>query len=80
MEAIINSMTPAERRDPELISGSRKRRIAMGSGTQVQDIGRLIKQHKQMQKMMKKFSAKGGMAKMMRGLGGMMPGGGMPKI
>lgn len=59
MEAIINSMTPAERRDPELISGSRKRRIAMGSGTQVQDIGRLIKQHKQMQKMMKKFSAKG---------------------
>ncbi|RWW90328.1 hypothetical protein BHE74_00044331 [Ensete ventricosum] len=70
MEAIINSMTPAERRDPELISGSRKRRIAMGSGTQVQDIGRLIKQHKQMQKMMKKFSAKGGMAKMMRGMGG----------
>ena len=79
MEAIINSMTPAERRDPELISGSRKRRIAMGSGTQVQDIGRLIKQHKQMQKMMKKFSAKGGMAKMMRGMGGMLPGGGMPK-
>lgn len=80
MEAIINSMTPAERRDPEMISGSRKRRIAMGSGTQVQDIGRLIKQHKQMQKMMKKFSAKGGMAKMMRGMGGMLPGGGMPKI
>jgi hypothetical protein len=51
----------------------------MGSGTQVQDIGRLIKQHKQMQKMMKKFSAKGGMAKMMRGMGGMLPGGGMPK-
>jgi len=80
MEAIINSMTPAERRDPELISGSRKRRIAMGSGTQVQDIGRLIKQHKQMQKMMKKFTAKGGMAKMMRGMGGMLPGGGMPKM
>ena len=80
MEAIINSMTPAERRDPELISGSRKRRIAMGSGTQVQDIGRLIKQHKQMQKMMKKFSAKGGMAKMMRGMGSMMPGGCMPKM
>ena len=73
-------MTPAERRDPELISGSRKRRIAMGSGTQVQDIGRLIKQHKQMQKMMKKFSTKGGMAKMMRGMGGMLPGGGMPKM
>ena len=80
MEAIINSMTPAERRDPEIISGSRKRRIALGSGTQVQDIGRLIKQHKQMQKMMKKFTAKGGMAKMMRGMGGMFPGGGLPKI
>ncbi|WP_421684041.1 signal recognition particle protein [Stutzerimonas urumqiensis] len=80
MEAIINSMTPAERRDPEMISGSRKRRIALGSGTQVQDIGRLIKQHKQMQKMMKKVTAKGGMAKMMRGMGGMFPGGGMPKF
>lgn len=80
MEAMINSMTPAERRDPDLISGSRKRRIALGSGTQVQDVGRLIKQHKQMQKMMKKFSTKGGMSKMMRGLGGMMPGGGMPKM
>ena len=80
MEAIINSMTPAERRDPEMISGSRKRRIAIGSGTQVQDIGRLIKQHKQMQKMMKKFTAKGGMAKMMRGMGGMLPGGGMPRM
>ncbi len=80
MEAIINSMTPAERRDPEIISGSRKRRIAMGSGTQVQDIGRLIKQHKQMQKMMKKFTAKGGMAKMMRGMGSMLPGGGVPRI
>ena len=81
MEAIINSMTPAERRDPDIISGSRRRRIAMGSGTQVQDVGRLIKQHKQMQKMMKKFTTKGGMSKMMRGLGGMMPGaGGMPKM
>ncbi len=81
MESIINSMTPAVRRDPEIISGSRRRRIAMGSGTQVQDVGRLIKQHKQMQKMMKKFTTKGGMSKMMRGLGGMMPGaGGMPKM
>ena len=80
MEAIINSMTPLARRDPEVISGSRKRRIAMGSGTQVQDVGKLIKQHKQMQKMMKKFTAKGGMAKMMRGMGGMLPGGGMPKM
>ena len=81
MESIINSMTSAERRDPDIISGSRRRRIAMGSGTQVQDVGRLIKQHKQMQKMMKKFTAKGGISKMMRGLGGMMPGaGGMPKM
>src|SRR5574343_1825689 len=81
MEAIINSMTPAERRDPDVISGSRKRRIALGSGTQVQDVGRLIKQHKQMQKVMKKVTAKGGMAKMMRGMGGMLPGGGgMPKF
>ncbi|HHX33822.1 MAG TPA: signal recognition particle protein [Gammaproteobacteria bacterium] len=81
MESIINSMTPAERRDPDIISGSRRRRIAMGSGTQVQDVGRLIKQHKQMQKMMKKFTSKGGMSKMMRGLGGMMPGAGkLPRM
>lgn len=80
MESIINSMTPHERRNPDIISGSRRRRIAMGSGTQVQDVGRLIKQHKQMQKMMKKFMGKG-MGKMMRGLGGMLPGmGGMPKM
>lgn len=80
MESIINSMTPEERRNPDIISGSRRRRIAQGSGTQVQDVGRLIKQHKQMQKMMKKFMGKG-MGKMMRGLGGMIPGmGGMPKF
>jgi signal recognition particle subunit SRP54 len=79
MEAIIDSMTPAERRDPDVISGSRKRRIAMGSGTQVQDVGRLIKQHKQMQKMMKKVTSKGGLSKLMRGMGGMFPGG-MPKL
>jgi signal recognition particle subunit SRP54 len=78
MEAMINSMTPKERRNPDLISGSRKRRITLGSGTQVQDLNRLLKQHKQMQKMMKKMKG-GGMQKMMRGLGGMMPpGGGMP--
>jgi signal recognition particle subunit SRP54 len=82
MEALINSMTPKERRNPELIQGSRKRRITQGSGTQVQDLNRLLKQHKQMQKMMKKMKG-GGMEKMMRGLGGMMggqggPGGGMP--
>ena len=80
MEAIINSMTPEERRKPELIQGSRKRRITAGSGTQVQDLNRLLKQHKQMQKMMKKMKG-GGMQKMMRGLGGAMGGGmggGMP--
>ncbi|WP_281646041.1 signal recognition particle protein [Parendozoicomonas sp. Alg238-R29] len=78
MEAIINSMTPKERRQPDVINGSRKKRIAAGSGTQIQDINRLIKQHKQMAKMMKKMTGKGGMAKMMRGLGGLkgqMPGG-----
>ena len=75
MEAMINSMTPRERRNPELIVGSRKRRITRGSGTQVQDLNRLLKQHKQMQKMMKKMKG-GGMEKMMRGLGGMMPPGG----
>ncbi|MEP6390459.1 MAG: signal recognition particle protein [Halioglobus sp.] len=85
MEAMINSMTPRERRNPDLIVGSRKRRITRGSGTQVQDLNRLLKQHKQMAKMMKKMKG-GGMEKMMRGLGGMMPpgggaggpGGGMP--
>ena len=75
MEAMIDSMTGAERRRPEIIQGSRKRRITRGSGTQVQDLNRLLKQHKQMQKMMKKMKG-GGMQKMMRGLGGMMQGGG----
>jgi signal recognition particle subunit SRP54 len=77
MEAMINSMTPDERRRPELIQGSRKRRITQGSGTQVQDLNRLLKQHKQMQKMMKKMKG-GGMEKMMRGLGGMGGAGGGP--
>ena len=75
MVAIIDSMTPKERRKPELINGSRKRRMAMGSGTQIQDVNRLLKQHKQMQKMMKKMGSKGGMANMMRGLKGKMPPG-----
>lgn len=66
MGVIIDSMTRHERRFPDVINGSRKRRIAMGSGTQIQDINRLLKQHKQMQKMMKKVTKKGGMAKMMR--------------
>lgn len=79
LEAIINSMTKKERQRPEIIKGSRKKRIALGSGTQIQDVNRLLKQFAQMQKMMKKMSQKGGMAKMMRGLGGKLPmGGGMP--
>ena len=77
MEAIINSMTPKERTHPDLLKGSRKRRIAAGSDTQVQDVNRLLKQFTQMQKMMKKMKG-GGLMKMMRGMGGM--GGGMPKM
>jgi signal recognition particle subunit SRP54 len=75
MIAIINSMTPGERRHPDLIKGSRKRRIAAGSGTQVQDVNRLLKQHMQMSKAMKQFS-KGGMGKLMKAMKGRMPGGG----
>jgi len=71
--AIINSMTPGERRFPKTINGSRKRRIAKGAGQEIQDVNRLLKQHLQMQKMMKKMS-KGGIEKMMR----RMPGGGLP--
>lgn len=70
VEGIINSMTPAERAHPELIKASRKRRIAMGAGVQVQEVNRLLNQFEQMQKMMKQFS-KGGLGKLMRGLGGM---------
>ena len=80
MEALICAMTPRERRFPDLISGSRKQRIARGSGLQVQDVNRLLKQHKQMQKMMKKMGQKGGMQKMMRGMDALMGGGGMPPM
>lgn len=76
IEGIINSMTPLERRKPELIKATRKKRIADGSGVQVQEVNRLLKQFEDTQKMMKMF-AKGGMAKMMRGMGNMM-GGKMP--
>jgi signal recognition particle subunit SRP54 len=71
--AIINSMTPGERRYPKTINGSRKKRIAAGCGLQIQDVNRLLKQFTQMEKMMRKVS-RGGMKKMMRG----MPGGGLP--
>ncbi|TQV65432.1 MAG: signal recognition particle protein [Halothiobacillaceae bacterium] len=73
MIALIQSMTPKERRNPELIKGSRKRRIAMGAGMQVQDVNKLLKQHADMRDMMKKLSG-GGMAKLMRGMKGRMPG------
>jgi signal recognition particle subunit SRP54 len=70
--AIINSMTPGERRFPKTINGSRKKRIARGAGMQIQDVNRLLKQHLQMAKMMKKVS-KGGMKKMLRAMPGGMP-------
>ncbi len=76
MEALIDSMTPKERRDPELIKGSRKRRIAAGAGLDIPDLNRLLKQQKMMAKMMKKMKTKGGAKQMMRGIQGMMGGGG----
>lgn len=72
--AMIDSMTRRERHRPGIINGSRRRRIAQGSGTQVQELNRLLKQFTQTQKMMKKMG-KGGMAKMMRSLGGGLPPG-----
>lgn len=89
MEALIDSMTAEERRKPELIRGSRKRRIAAGAGLEMQDLNRLLKQQKMMSKMMRKMRGKGGMQRMMRGLEGMggqggaggpggMPPGGFP--
>jgi signal recognition particle subunit SRP54 len=69
VEAMINSMTPQERRNHALINGSRRRRIAKGSGTSVQDVNRLLKNYTQVMKMIKKMN-KGGM----RGIGrGMLP-------
>ena len=75
MVAIINSMTPGERRFPAVINGSRKKRIASGSGTQIQDVNRLLKQFSRMQKMVKKLSKKGGMENMMRTLESNVPRG-----
>jgi len=74
IEGIINSMTPLERSKPELIKASRKRRIAIGSGVQVMHVNQLLKQFEQTQKMMKMFSKGGGMAKMMKGMAGKLPG------
>ncbi len=76
MEGMINSMTPLERRKPDLIKASRKRRIATGAGVQVQDVNRMLKQFEQMRDMMKKMKG-GGLMKMMKRMGGAkrgMPG------
>ncbi|MFO7338900.1 MAG: signal recognition particle protein, partial [Lysobacteraceae bacterium] len=73
MIAIINSMTPRERRNPDLLNGSRRARIARGSGTTPADVNRLLKQYQQMEKMMGKLG-RGGLKGMMRGLQGMMGG------
>ncbi|MGA9855789.1 MAG: signal recognition particle protein, partial [Gammaproteobacteria bacterium] len=70
----INSMTPRERRRPELINGSRRRRIASGSGTQVQEVNRLLKQFEQLSRVMKQMAG-GGMAHMLRNLKGRLPPG-----
>jgi len=76
LEAIINSMTPIERRNHEIISGSRRKRIAKGSGTEVQDVNNLLRQYAQMAKMFKQMGKGGMAAKMMRGgLGAMGMGG-----
>ena len=73
--AIIDSMTRKERSDPKIVNGSRKKRIAFGSGTKIQDINKLLKQFNHMQKMMKKFSNKGGLSKALKGIpGGKPPG------
>lgn len=77
MEGIINAMTPKERRHPELLKASRKRRIAAGAGVSVQEVNRMLNQFEQMQEMMKKMQ-KGGLAKMMRAVGGMKGLGGLP--
>jgi signal recognition particle subunit SRP54 len=73
IEGIINAMTPQERRNPGILKASRKRRIAAGAGVTVQEVNRLLNQFEQAQKMMKSLG-KGGLAKMMRGMKGMLPG------
>jgi signal recognition particle subunit SRP54 len=75
IEAIIQSMTPKERSQPELLNGNRKKRIALGSGTNIQEVNRLIKQFEDMHKMMKLMNNKSAMAGMMKMMG-KMPGGG----
>ena len=81
MEALIHSMTPFERKNPDKINPSRKRRIAAGAGKDVQHVNQLLKQHKQMAKMMKMLSDPSGISKMMKAVQGLtkgMGGGGGP--
>ena len=78
LDAIICSMTPKERQFPAIIKGSRKRRIAAGSGTQIQEVNKLLKQFGQMQKMMKRMKKKGGLARMMQGITGRNGPSGLP--
>jgi signal recognition particle subunit SRP54 len=78
-EGIINSMTPQERRKPDILKATRKRRIAAGAGVQVQEVNRLLKEFEQRQGMMKQMKG-GAMLKMMRRMGGMFGGGGMPPL
>ena len=76
--AIIDSMTKAERRDADLINASRKKRIAAGSGTSVQEVNRLLKQHRQMQDMMKRVKKMGGLQGLQQMMGGGGGRGGLP--
>ncbi|MDX8392271.1 MAG: signal recognition particle protein [Mariprofundaceae bacterium] len=86
MQAMVSSMTPKERRYPKLMNGSRKKRVAAGSGTTIQELNQMLKQFTQMQKMMKKMKGAKGkrmmaqMAGKLGGLGGGLGGGGMPKM
>ena len=73
-EAIISSMTTAERQKPKLIHASRKRRIATGSGTTIQDVNKVLKQYQTMRKMMKRMNKMGEKGLMRHGLKGLMPG------
>ena len=69
LEAMIQSMTPAERQDPDLLNGARRKRIADGSGTSIQDVNQFIKQFEEMRKMMKMMNKMGGGAKAAKALG-----------
>ncbi len=80
IEAMLNSMTPQERANPDILNGSRRKRVALGSGTQVSDLNSFLKRFRDARKMMKRMSkmGPGGLAQMMRGMPGGMGGGGMP--